>query len=91
MSLFQQTNFHPNITQEAVQMQTIIGLVSAGIGVAITPSSLQNLQRSGVAYRPILEEVPSIETAIIWQPNNLTPIVENFLKCTQEMIGDFRF
>lgn len=86
MSLFHQANFSPNITQEAIQMQTIIGLVSAGMGVAITPSSLQNLQRSGVVYRPILEEVPLIETAIIWQQDSLTPIVENFLKCTQEFI-----
>jgi DNA-binding transcriptional LysR family regulator len=86
MSLFHQANFSPNITQEAIQMQTIIGLVSAGMGVAITPSSIQNLQRSGVVYRPILEEVPLIETAIIWQQDSLTPILENFLKCTQEFI-----
>lgn len=90
MSLFQQRNFKPNITQEAIQMQTIIGLVSAGMGVAITPSSLQNLQRSGVVYRPILEEVPVIETAIIWQQNNLTPIVENFLQFTQKAISKFQ-
>ncbi|WP_016949852.1 LysR family transcriptional regulator [Anabaena sp. PCC 7108] len=87
MSLFHQANFSPNITQEAIQMQTIIGLVSAGMGVAITPSSLQNLQRSGVVYRPILEEVPLIETAMIWQQGSLTPIVENFLKCTQEFMA----
>ncbi|WP_414545131.1 LysR family transcriptional regulator [Nostoc sp. CCY0012] len=86
MSLFQQGNFPPNITQEAIQMQTIIGLVSAGIGVAITPSSLQNLQRSGVVYLPILEEVPVIETAVIWQQGNLTPIVENFVQFTQKFI-----
>ena len=90
MSLFQQRNFKPNITQEAIQMQTIIGLVSAGMGVAITPSSLQNLQRSGVVYRPILEEVPVIETAVIWQQNNLTPIVENFLQFTQKAISKFQ-
>ncbi len=30
MSLFGQVNFQPNIVQEAIQMQTIIGLVSAG-------------------------------------------------------------
>lgn len=90
MSLFQQRNFKPNITQEAIQMQTIIGLVSAGMGVAIIPSSLQNLQRSGVVYRPILEEVPIIETAVIWQQNNLTPIVENFLQFTQKAISKFQ-
>ncbi|WP_414578747.1 LysR family transcriptional regulator [Anabaena sp. CCY 9402-a] len=80
MSLFQQGNFSPNISQEAIQMQTIIGLVSAGMGVAIAPSSLQNLQRSGVAYRPILDKVPVIETAVIWQQNSLTPILQNFLQ-----------
>ncbi|MBW4507674.1 MAG: LysR family transcriptional regulator [Scytonematopsis contorta HA4267-MV1] len=86
MSIFEQRNFKPNITQEAIQMQTIIGLVSAGMGVAITPSTLENLQRSGVAYRPILEEVPVIETAVIWQENSLTPIVENFLQFSQKFI-----
>ncbi|GAB1537978.1 hypothetical protein NUACC21_06340 [Scytonema sp. NUACC21] len=86
MSLFQQANFPPHITQEAIQMQTIIGLVSAGMGVAITPSSLQNLQRSGVVYRHLLEQAPVIETAIIWQQNILTPLVENFLQFTQRFI-----
>lgn len=86
MSLFELRNFKPNITQQAIQMQTIIGLVSAGMGVAITPSTLENLQRSGVAYRPILEEVPIIETAVIWQKNSLTPIVENFLQFSQNFI-----
>ncbi|WGV28322.1 LysR substrate-binding domain-containing protein [Halotia branconii] len=86
MSIFQQENFKPNITQEAIQMQTIIGLVSAGMGVAITPSSLQNLQRSGVVYRPLLAEVPVIETAVIWQENSLIPVVENFLEFTQKFI-----
>jgi DNA-binding transcriptional LysR family regulator len=80
MSLFGQVNVQPNIIQEAIQMQTIIGLVSARMGVAITPSSLQNLQRSGVVYRPLLEDVPIIETAVIWQQSSLTPIVENFLQ-----------
>ncbi|MBD2451587.1 LysR family transcriptional regulator [Nostoc sp. FACHB-152] len=86
MALFQQKKVKPNITQEAVQMQTIIGLVSAGMGVAIIPSTLQNLQRSGVVYRPILEEVPVIETAVIWQQESLTPIVENFLQFTQKFV-----
>ena len=86
MSLFGQENCQPNITQSAIQMQTIIALVSARMGVAIVPSSLQNLQRPGVAYRPIVEQVPVIETAVIWQPESLTRILENFLQLTQKLI-----
>ena len=34
-------------------MQTIVNLVSAGIGVAWVPASLMQLQRPGVVYRPL--------------------------------------
>ncbi|WP_435529826.1 LysR substrate-binding domain-containing protein, partial [Paraburkholderia caribensis] len=38
----------PHIGQEAIQMQTIVSLVSAGMGVALVPQSLRNLRRTGV-------------------------------------------
>ncbi|MBD2436752.1 LysR family transcriptional regulator [Nostoc sp. FACHB-110] len=84
LNLFCQiANFNPKVTQEAIQMQTIIGLVSAGMGIAIVASSLQNLQRSGVVYRPIEEVTPLIETAIIWQPDNITPVLDKFFQVIQ--------
>ncbi|MEH2291583.1 MAG: LysR substrate-binding domain-containing protein [Nostoc sp.] len=42
--LCQQTGFSPSVSQQAIQMQTIISLVAAKIGVAIVPTSLQNLE-----------------------------------------------
>lgn len=36
------------IVQEAIQMQTIIALVSAGMGLALVPASLRHLARKGV-------------------------------------------
>ncbi|MBH8574625.1 LysR family transcriptional regulator [Nostocaceae cyanobacterium CENA369] len=80
VSLCQQGNFSPKITQEAIQMQTIIGLVSAGMGIAIVPSSLKNLQRSGVVYRPFQEKTPLIETTIVWQQEDITPVLQQFLQ-----------
>ena len=38
------------IVQEAIQMQTIISLVSAGMGIALVPVSLRHLARTGVRY-----------------------------------------
>ncbi|MCH1928161.1 LysR substrate-binding domain-containing protein, partial [Shewanella sp. C31] len=38
------------IVQEAIQMQTIISLVSAEMGLALVPASLRNLARTGVRY-----------------------------------------
>ena len=59
--------FAPRITQEAVQMQTVVSLVSSGLGVAIVPASLLNLRRSGVVYRPVRDRHPRIELRLAWR------------------------
>ncbi|HEY1393575.1 MAG TPA: LysR family transcriptional regulator, partial [Methylibium sp.] len=43
----------PQIAQEAIQMQTIVNLVSAGLGLAWVPEVITQLQRHGVVYRPL--------------------------------------
>lgn len=62
----------PVIAQEAIQMQTIVNLVSAGLGLAWVPRSMTQLQRPGVAYRTlpasISEGAPQCETSLVWEP-----------------------
>ena len=53
VSLCQQAGFSPIAAQEAIQMQTIVSLVAAEMGVAIVPASMQNFQRSGVVYKAL--------------------------------------
>lgn len=43
----------PRIAQEAIQMQTIVNLVSADLGVACVPDSVRQFQRAGVTYRSV--------------------------------------
>ena len=43
----------PYVAQEAIQMQTIVNLVSAGLGIAWVPQSVRQFQRPGVVYRAI--------------------------------------
>ena len=40
ISLFQQAGFSPKVIQKASQKQTILGLVSAGMGVSLAPASI---------------------------------------------------
>lgn len=62
----------PVIAQEAIQMQTIVNLVSAGLGLAWVPRSMTQLQRPGVVYRPLpaslREGAPQCETSLVWEP-----------------------
>jgi DNA-binding transcriptional LysR family regulator len=70
------------IVQEAIQMQTIISLVSAGLGVALVPASLRNLARSGVAYVD-LEDAPVLETGLAWRRDDEAPTLQGLLRLVE--------
>ncbi|SIT48845.1 HTH-type transcriptional regulator IlvR [Paraburkholderia ribeironis] len=70
----------PRVGQEAIQMQTIVSLVSAGMGVALVPQSLRNLRRTGVVYRPLCESVPAIETGLVWRTGEVSPVLAGFIE-----------
>ena len=70
----------PQVGQEAIQMQTIVSLVSAGMGVALVPQSLRNLRRTGVVYRPLAESVPAIETGLVWRADEVSPVLAGFIE-----------
>lgn len=68
----------PRIAQEAIQMQTIVNLVSAGMGVAWVPESVTQLQRPGVVYRRVPAASLSSETSLLWREPAL-PVVRRFV------------
>jgi DNA-binding transcriptional LysR family regulator len=57
--------FAPRITQHARQMQTVIGLVSSGMGFALVPASVRNLKRTGVQYRQLRGKAAVIELGVL--------------------------
>ncbi len=75
----------PPVRQEAIQMQTIISLVAAGMGLALVPHSLQRLQRQGVRYLPLQQAGPVIETGLAWRLDDRSPVLRRFLEMADEM------
>ncbi len=80
ISRCQAAGFSPRITQSARQMQTVIGLVSAGMGVALVPASVQNLQRPGVQYRALRGAPALIELGILRPRDSDNPLASNLIK-----------
>jgi DNA-binding transcriptional LysR family regulator len=78
VSLCRRAGFSPRVAQEAGQMQTILSLVAAGLGVALIPSTVQSLRREGVIYRPLRERAPETGIAMIWPRADASPMLENF-------------
>ena len=58
-----------NVAQEAIQMQTVVSLVSSGLGAAIVPGSIANLGRRGVVYRELADSHPKLDLWLAWPRN----------------------
>ncbi|MEG4494017.1 LysR family transcriptional regulator [Microcoleus sp. D3_18_C4] len=86
VSLCQQAGFSPIAAQEAIQMQTIVSLVAAEMGVAIVPASMQNFQRSGVVYKSLPESTCIVAIALIWR-SDPTAAVQRFLEVARHISG----
>jgi DNA-binding transcriptional LysR family regulator len=71
--------FSLNVAQEAIQMQTIVSLVSSGLGAAIVPASIANLGRRGVVYRELADRHPALELWLAWHRGALGAAGREFL------------
>ncbi|EGF33027.1 putative transcriptional regulator (LysR family) [Oxalobacteraceae bacterium IMCC9480] len=79
LATFRAAGLTPHIGQEAIQMQTIVGLVSAGMGIALVPQSVSNLKRPGVEYKTLRGKTPLVDTGLAWRRDNHSPVLHAFL------------
>ncbi|WNJ77516.1 LysR family transcriptional regulator [Cedecea neteri] len=66
IGLLRRYSIAPYITQEVGEAMTIIGLVSAGLGVSILPASFQRIRLSDVVWLPIDEPEAQSELWLVW-------------------------
>lgn len=89
VSFCHSAGFSPQVIQEAIQMQTVISLVSAEMGVALIPESLQNLQRTGVIYKRLKEKSPLTEIRLAWRAGDNLPTLKLFIQLTRQIADDY--
>ena len=76
----QLSGFTPRVSQEAVQVQTVLGLVEAGLGVALVPSVSRRFTSKQLVYKS-LSDFPasaSIGISLAWNPLTETAAIRNF-------------
>lgn len=82
--------FSPRIVQEARQMQTIGGLVSGGVGIALMPALFAVLKSPGVVFRELSgvgSPVP-YTLALAWQTPS--PLTDAFCRIAAEQAAAYR-
>lgn len=68
-----------HVVQEVAEMQTVIGLVAAGLGVSFVPESVAAAGRHDVTFRELEGDVPTVELSLVWQRGERPPLLDAFL------------
>lgn len=84
LSLCHQAGFTPKLGAEASQLQTIINLVAAGMGITLVPESVRNLAGRGVVFKKLPEPTPMMEVAVAWRRDAHAEILTAFLNVVRE-------
>jgi DNA-binding transcriptional LysR family regulator len=75
----QQSGFTPRVSHEALQIQTIVNLVAAGMGVALVPASLRKAQRKGVRYLELTGSPLWADIEAVWRKDNASAPLRAFI------------
>ncbi|WP_371405723.1 LysR family transcriptional regulator [Kribbella sp. NBC_00662] len=72
--------FTPRIEQEAADVQTIVSLVAAGLGVSLLISPTPPSNPDAIVYRELSDDLPPWPLSVAWSPDNRSPVLARFLE-----------
>lgn len=74
----QQAGFSPMIVREAVEPQTVLAMISMGLGVTLMADSYAQMSWPGVVFRPLEERIPA-DLYIVYEQRQATPALERLV------------
>ncbi|WP_051384777.1 LysR family substrate-binding domain-containing protein [Sporolactobacillus laevolacticus] len=78
-------NFSPSIIQTATDMQTVLALVSSGMGIALINESARHI-RDDVVYKPLFgANQIAYQMSFAWRTGNESHVIKNFLNVIQRL------
>ncbi len=84
LELLRQAGFKPHILQEVTHLQTQVGLVAAGLGVSLVPSTVTCLPWPGVAYREARCPQVTLPKSAAWVRGFISPQMNGFLMAMRQ-------
>ena len=84
-SLCRAAGFEPRVVQLAREATTQIGLVAAGLGLALLPAPLECVRMPRVRYLPISGEDANFPVAVAHAAGELGPLLKGFIEVLSEV------
>jgi DNA-binding transcriptional LysR family regulator len=79
-SLCVAAGFTPRVVQEALEMQTVLGLVGGDLGVTVVPASVRLINWPGVVFKPIPSPAPQTQLYMAYRSDDPSPVLPRFLE-----------
>jgi DNA-binding transcriptional LysR family regulator len=81
LSVFRRAGFAPPITMEGglPSTRTVLGMVAAGLTIALVEPALQQMPAPGVVFRPLAGDGVFTEKGVIYRRDDASPILASFL------------
>jgi len=72
--------FLPRVALEVSETATLVSFVAAGVGVSLVPASVRHMTVEGAVYRPLAGEAATVDLALAWRRDDVTPMLERALE-----------
>ncbi|MFC5604360.1 LysR family transcriptional regulator [Sporosarcina koreensis] len=83
INICNKAGFSPRIRKKTHELQTVIPLVSANMGVAILPEMLGYFKREEVVFLPINNCDVTLKNCIAWNKEARSPLIDLFLEIVE--------
>lgn len=70
--------FVPKAAQQATQIHTVLGLVSANVGISVVPVVAKDLNIPNIHYLEITDRPPPVHVVLAWLRSDNSPILRAF-------------
>jgi DNA-binding transcriptional LysR family regulator len=87
-AMCEQAGFSPRVVQHATQIHTVVGLVGAGLGVAVVPATGRNLHPHNVRFVQLADKAEPVHIALGWRRGHDTPASRSFRRVTQAVVAE---
>jgi DNA-binding transcriptional LysR family regulator len=82
LAIFQRAGFGPPIAMEGglPSTETVLGMVAAGLTIALVDPAIQLRATPGVVFRPIVDHEVFTESGVIYRHDDPSPLLASFLE-----------
>jgi DNA-binding transcriptional LysR family regulator len=84
IALCRRAGFSPRVIQEAGDMQAVVSLVSAGVGVGLVPAMMTSIKRPHVVFRAVPSSDVRLQMGLAWRAVGSPPVVQHFVSTARD-------